>query len=122
MQIDLRDRASVAGAFRRIREEGGADFVVHLAAYYDFTGEPHEDYQRTNVDALRSVLEECRQLRLRRFVFASSLAASEFPPSGIRLTEASPANGSHPYAVTKQRGEELLREFADVPSVVVRLA
>ncbi len=122
LQVDLCDRAALAGAFRRIREGGGADFVVHLAAYYDFTGEPHPDYQRTNVDALRDVLEECRALRLRRFVFASSLAASDFPPAGVRLDEASAPDGPHPYAITKRRGEALLREFADVPSAIVRLA
>jgi nucleoside-diphosphate-sugar epimerase len=122
MQVDLADRAALAAAFRTIREGGGAEFVVHLAAYYDFTGDPHPEYERTNVVALRALLEECRDLRLRRFVFASSLAASDFPPRGVRLDESSAPDGPHPYAVTKRRGEALLREFPEVPSAIVRLA
>jgi len=123
MQVDICDRAALADAFSRLRETGGLDFVIHLAAYYDFTGEPHPEYERTNVVALESLLEECRGFRLRRFVFASSLAASEFPLPGVRLDESSAPDGRHPYAVTKRRGEQLLLErFPDVPSVIVRLA
>jgi nucleoside-diphosphate-sugar epimerase len=123
LQVDLGDRVGLAAACSRIRESGGIDFVVHLAAYYDFTGDPHPEYESTNVAALRALLEECRTLRPRRFVFASSLAASEFPPAGRRLDESSPPNGHHPYAVTKRLGEQMLREFAaEVPSTIVRLA
>jgi nucleoside-diphosphate-sugar epimerase len=74
-QVDVGDRESVATAFQFVRDSGGADYLVHLAAHYDFTGEDHPEYWRTNVDGLRNVLEECRDLDLRLFVFASSVAA-----------------------------------------------
>jgi nucleoside-diphosphate-sugar epimerase len=97
--------------------------VIHLAAYYDFTGENHPEYQRTNLDGLRNMLEQCRLLKPKRFIFASSLAACEFPPPGQALTEESPADGQHPYAESKRRGEEMLREYADdVPSAIIRFA
>jgi nucleoside-diphosphate-sugar epimerase len=122
-QADIGDREALATAFRFIRETGGADFLIHLAAHYDFTGEDHSEYRRTNVDGLRNVLEECRNLDLARFIFASSLAACRFPPPGCVLTEKSPPDGDHVYAVTKRLGEEMLAEFeADVPSAIVRLA
>lgn len=122
-QVDIGDRESVATAFEFIRETGGADFLIHLAAHYDFTGEDHPEYRRTNIDGLRNILEECRSLDLNRFVFASSLAACRFPPSGSLLTEASPPDGDHVYARSKRMGEELVAEFEDdVPSAIVRFA
>ena len=121
-QVDIGDRESVRTAFRFVRDSGGADYVVHLAAHYDFTGEEHPEYFRTNVDGLRFVLEECRGLKLKRFVFASSVAACNFPAPGQKLNEDSPPDGEHIYAVTKRIGEQMLAEFDDVPSCIVRFA
>jgi len=122
-QADIGDREAIATAFRFVRETGGADYLIHLAAHYDFTGDDHPEYRRTNVDGLRNVLEECRDLDLKRFIFASSLAACRFPPSGSVLTEKSPPDGDHVYAESKRLGEEMLAEFdADVPSAIIRFA
>ncbi len=119
---DITDPASVDAAFAQIRAAGGADFVVHLAAYYDYTGDDHPEYQRTNVQGMRFVLEACRALQPRLFVFASSVAACEFPRAGDVLTEASPADGRHAYAVSKRLGEELLGLYREAyPCVIVRL-
>jgi nucleoside-diphosphate-sugar epimerase len=123
IQTDVGDRESVAAAFRMIRETGGADFVIHLAAHYDYTGDDNPEYTRTNVHGLRHVLEECRSLDLQRFVFTSSVAACRFPAPGTRLDESSPPDGEHVYARSKRLGEEMLAEYRDeVPSVIVRLA
>ena len=74
-ETDIGDRRAVEAAFAHVREQGGAELVVHLAAHYDFTGEEHPQYWRTNVDGLRNVLESCRLLHPRHFVFSSSVAA-----------------------------------------------
>jgi nucleoside-diphosphate-sugar epimerase len=122
-QVDIGDREDLSAAFQYIRESGGADYVIHLAAHYDFTGENHPEYQRTNVDGMRNVLEECRSLDLKRLIFSSSLAACAFPEAGKLLTETSPPDGDHIYAVTKRIGEEMLAEYDDeVPSCIMRLA
>jgi nucleoside-diphosphate-sugar epimerase len=122
-QADIGDRESIATAMQFIRDTGGADYLIHLAAHYDFTGEDHPEYWRTNVDGLRNVLEECRTLDLKRLYFASSLAACAFPEPGVRLDEDSAPDGDHVYAVTKRRGEELLQEFRqDVRSCIIRFA
>lgn len=123
IQVDIRHEALVSSAFDLIREEGGADYVLHLAAHYDFTGEEHPDYQRTNVDGLRLVLEECRSLHLKRFIFASSIAACDYPPTGQYLNEDSPPDGKHIYARSKAAGENILAEYDDsIPSCILRFA
>jgi nucleoside-diphosphate-sugar epimerase len=121
-QVDIGEREPLAAAFKYIRETGGADWMVHLAAHYDFTGEDHPEYWRTNVDGMRNVLDECRKLDLKRFMFTSSLAACAFPSRGQHLTEDSPPDGDHIYAISKRMGEEMLAEYDDIPSCIIRLA
>ena len=121
-QVDLGDDKSMDAVFARITEAGGVDFVLHLAAYYDFAGKADPEYDRTNVKGLRAVLERCRALKPKHFLFASSLAACSFPPPGTVLSERSPVDGTHPYARSKRAGEEMLAEFAgDFPSLIIRL-
>ena len=58
--------------------------------------------------------------RSQRFIFASSLAACRFPPTGSVLTESSPPDGDHIYARSKRMGEELLARVRDRCAVVHR--
>ncbi|MDP1829056.1 MAG: NAD(P)-dependent oxidoreductase [Archangium sp.] len=121
-QVDIGDDASMDEVFARIGAAGGADFVLHLAAYYDFAGKDDPEYQRTNIDGLRAVLTRCRALKPKHFLFASSLAACRFPEPGTVLNERSAVDGTHPYARSKRAGEELLAQFAgDFPSLIIRL-
>jgi nucleoside-diphosphate-sugar epimerase len=122
-QADIGDREALVPIFDRLRSEGGVDLLLHLAAHYDFTGDEHPEYWRTNVEGLRNVLELSKGLGLRRFVFSSSTAACAFPRPGLALTETSPPDGDHVYARTKALGEAMLAEYRDhFPSTTVRFA
>lgn len=122
-QVDIGEAAHLEKVFAQIQSEGPVDFVIHLAAHYDFSGENHPEYHRTNVVGLRNVLEYCRRLRPKRFLFSSSTAASDFPVPGRVLNEASIPDGDHLYAQTKAIGEQMLGEYADAfPSTIVRFA
>jgi nucleoside-diphosphate-sugar epimerase len=121
-QIDLGDAAAVEETFAEIRAAGRVDAFIHLAAYYDFTGEEDPEYQRTNVAGLGHVLDACRTLGLRRFVFASSAGAVRVRRDRAPLNEDVPADGEHVYAKTKRIGEAMVRERSrDFPTVAVRL-
>ena len=122
-QVDIGDCERLTALFHEIRDEGGAELLIHLAAHYDFTGDEHPEYWRTNVEGLRNVLDLSRLLSLKRFIFASSVAACRFPAPGKPLTETSPPDGEHIYAVTKRIGEEMLGEYSgDFPTLIVRFA
>jgi nucleoside-diphosphate-sugar epimerase len=122
-QADIGDRAGIEPIFEGIRRDGGAEILIHLAAHYDFTGEEHAEYERTNVQGLRHVLELAKPLGLKRFVFSSSTAACRFPAVGEALTEGHPPDGDHIYARTKAAGERMLAEYRDhFPSTIVRFA
>jgi nucleoside-diphosphate-sugar epimerase len=122
-QVDIGERDRVAQAWREIREEGPVAAVFHLAAHYDFTGDNHPEYERTNVQGTRNVLEECRRHPPGVFVFSSSVAACRFPKPGEALTEDSPPDGDHIYAHTKAAGEAMLDAYRDAfPSLIIRFA
>jgi len=121
-RVDLAEREEVARLVERLRAEGGATCLLHLAAHYDYTGRRHPEYRRTNVLATRRLLELAGGLNLERFVFASSVAACDFPPPGAALDERSPADGRHPYAESKAAGEAMVRAERRYPTAIVRLA
>lgn len=122
-QVDIGDRASLEKVFHSIEAEGGAEILVHLAAHYDFTGEEHPEYWRTNVEGLTNVLDLCVRIGVGRAIFSSSLAACSFPAPGQALTEKSPPDGTHIYARSKAQGESALDLYQpDLSSVIVRFA
>ena len=122
-QVDIAELEPLAAAFAWIRESGPVDALIHLAAYYDFTGQNNPEYQRTNVDGLRNVLELAQTLKLKRFIFASSVAACGFPRRGDSVTEATPPHANNAYARSKRAGEEMIEAYADrVPCCIARFA
>ncbi len=122
-QVDIGEREPLARVFDGVAASGGADVLLHLAAHYDFTGAEDPEYWRTNVEGLRNVLECAKGLKVRRFIFASSVAACRFPPPGRALDETSVPDGDHIYARTKRIGEEMVGEHsAFFPTCTVRFA
>ncbi len=120
---DVADRDSVHEIMDEIRKGGGAEYFIHLAAFFDFSNEPNDEYERTNVTGSKNIFEEAADLGLKRFIFASSLVVSEFPKPGERLTETSPLDADFPYAVTKIAGEAMARKWSETyPCTVVRFA
>ncbi len=120
---DVADRDNIHDVISEIQESGGADYFIHLAAFFDFSNEPNDEYERTNVLGSKIVFEEAACLNLKRFIFASSLVVSEFPQNGTRLNEQSTLDADFPYAVTKIAGEAMAKKWSETyPCTVVRFA
>lgn len=123
LQVDIANWPAMKAVTQRIKELGGAEFLLHLAGYYDFNYDDNPEYARTNVNGTRHVLEQAKSLCVSRLAFTSSLAACNFPRPGDRVTEGSPADASFAYARSKRAGEDMVREYsAWFPSCSVRLA
>jgi nucleoside-diphosphate-sugar epimerase len=110
IRIDVGEEEMVVETFNEIRENGGADFIIHLAGYYDFTNKNHAEYLRTNVKGTNLILKYAQHLNIKRFIFASSLTVSDFGTDGPVLNEKSPPNANFPYALSKKEGEKLVRK------------
>jgi nucleoside-diphosphate-sugar epimerase len=55
-QVDIANWETLREVKRCIKQNGGAEYVLHLAGYYDFTNSPNQEYERTNVSGTRNVL------------------------------------------------------------------
>ncbi len=123
MLVDIARKDDLADVIDYIKNKDEIEFIIHLAAYYDFGNEPNPEYERTNVNGTRMLLEHARELGIKRFIFASSIAASEFPRSEGPMTEKTPLDATFPYAKSKKTGEEILQEYSNhFPCVSVRFA
>jgi nucleoside-diphosphate-sugar epimerase len=122
--LDIADNQTISEALALTRNDfGQIDFVIHLAAYYDFGNDWVEEYQRTNVNGTANVLEASKNEGVKRIIFASSIGAMEPPASGSFLTEKSPTSEFTPYARSKSLGERLLAEACtQVPCIILRIA
>ena len=122
-QVDIANWNTLKEVERCVLDHGGAEYVLHLAGYYDFSNQPNPEYKRTNVEGTRNVLKLAEHLGIRRFLFASSLAAFKIPKQGRVIDESSTPDADFPYAWSKRIGEELIMECTDRFSVsIIRLA
>jgi nucleoside-diphosphate-sugar epimerase len=120
---DVADSRAIREIIAEVKNNGGADYFIHLAAFFDFSNEANPEYKKTNIDGTEVIFKEAAALGLKRFIFASSLVVSEFPKSGDRLTEKSTLDADFPYAVTKIAGEAMAKEWSkSYPCTVVRFA
>lgn len=91
---------------------GGVDIVIHLAGYYDFEYDDNSEYERTNINGTRNVLQLATNIDVKHFIFASSLAACKFPHNGQYINENTLPNAEFAYARSKKIGEEMCKEYS----------
>lgn len=121
--VDVADENSLSNEIQNISSNGPIDFVVHLAGFYDFDNKPDPEYERTNVVGTELILKHSKRLNPKRFIFSSSVAACNFPKPGIKIDEKTPVDADFPYAITKQRAEQLVTEYSKYfPCSIVRFA
>lgn len=119
--IDLTDDASVRAAFQRVRTAYGEKIasVVHLAAYFDLTGEPNEKYETVTVQGTERLLTELKTLQVEQFVFASTMLVHAPTTPGQPIDENWPFEPSLPYRDSKIRTEQLIRDQRGAMSAVL---
>ncbi|MFW6094683.1 MAG: vitamin K epoxide reductase family protein [Pseudomonadota bacterium] len=126
LPCDLTDPGSVATALDRVRREYGDALaaVVHLAAYYAFSDEPHPLYRKLNVDGTRNLLLALQErFRVERFVYASTMLVHAPTAPGVPVDESSPINPTWAYPQSKWQAEQAIRAArGHIPVAVLRLA
>src|SRR5690606_41253919 len=90
--VDLSSDESVNSALRKIQERFGKHLasVVHLAAYFDFSGEHNPLYQEVNVDGTRRLLVGLQGFEVEQLLYSSTMLVHEPTEPGIPVTEDSP--------------------------------
>ena len=123
--IDLTDKSSVEAAFNRVRSGYGNRIasVVHLAAYFDLSGEPSPLYEAITVRGTERLLRALQAFKVDQFVFMSTMLVQAPATPGHLINEDGPLDAKFPYRESKIRTEALIREQrGKIPAVFLRPA
>ncbi|MBP2233871.1 nucleoside-diphosphate-sugar epimerase/uncharacterized membrane protein [Sinorhizobium kostiense] len=126
IEIDLTSDESVKEAVEAVRDRSGGRLasVIHLAAYYDTTGEDNPKYKAVNVDGTRRLLAGLKSLDTEQFIFSSTLLVhAPSPQKGVSIDEDSPLDPAWAYPQSKAETEAVIaRERGSIKAVILRLA
>ncbi|AWA28889.1 UDP-glucose 4-epimerase GalE [Flavobacterium magnum] len=115
-KIDLREKQDVVGFFKKYPDLKG---VIHFAAS-KAVGESVQDpllYYENNIGALVYLLQQLQQLAEANFIFSSSCTVYGQAVT-MPITEAAPIQPAmSPYGNTKQVGEEIIRDVANISNI-----
>jgi UDP-glucose 4-epimerase len=94
-------------------------YVFHLAGKGDIVPsiENPEDYMNTNVMGTVKVLENCRKLNLKKFIYAAS--SSCYGLAKTPTKESHPISPLYPYAMSKYMGEQACFHWAKVYKIPI---
>jgi len=124
-EVDLTTADSIELALRKLSEEYGDDIasVIHLAAYFDFTGEDHPLYEKLNVEGSAKLLQALQPFQVGQFVYSGTMLVHRPAEPGERIDEATPVEPKWAYPISKARAEAAIRESrGGIPAVLLHLA
>ena len=125
LAMDLGKDESVVAALQGFRTAYGERIasVVHLAAYFDFTGENNPLYQSVNVEGTRRLLRALQGFEVGQFLYPSTMLVHAPCRPGEHIDETQPLAPAWAYPKSKAAAEAVLREeHGHIPTVVLRLA
>jgi len=112
VQWDIANKLNYSEVMGYLIGRGGVDIVIHLAGFYDYEYDNNPEYERTNINGTRNVLQLSQNIDVKHFIFASSLAACKFPYKDQYINESTLANADFAYARSKKKGEEMCKEYS----------
>lgn len=125
IECDVTDSVSVRAAMQKTHSLTGGKLasVVHLAAYYDFSGEDSERYQEVTINGTDRLLNELEDFQCDQFVFTSTMLIHAPCEVGEHIAEDAPQEAKWPYPQSKVKTERLIRDgHPNVRSVFLRIA
>lgn len=125
VDLDISSPESIAAALERVRASGErVASVIHLAAYYDFSGEPSPKYDDVTVGGTEHLVKALQQhLTAEQVVFSSSMLVHAPCAPGERISEDWPIEPKWDYPRSKAETEQvLLDHHGAVPVAILRIA
>lgn len=125
IEADLTDPESLEAAMARVRAEHGARLasVVHLAAFFDFSGEDKPQYRTVNVEGSRALVGALDGFEVEQFVYSGTMLVHAPRRPGERIDETAPIAPGWAYPTSKAQAEAAIRAArGDMPVVFLHLA
>lgn len=125
VHIDLTSDDSVQDALRQVRETYGQRIasVIHLAAYFDLSGEPDPMYEEVTVKGTERLLRGLQAFDVEQFVFSSTMLVHAPGKPGQTINEKRALDPKLPYRASKIQAEEVIHDTrGNIPVVYLRPA
>ncbi|MDP2121942.1 MAG: NAD-dependent epimerase/dehydratase family protein [Hoeflea sp.] len=125
IETDLTSSDAVTLAVRDLAERHGSQIasVIHLAAYFDFTGENSPAYEAVNVEGTRNLIQALRTCQVEQFIYSGTMLVHRPGAPGVPITEQAEIDPKWAYPQSKARAEEVIRaERGEMACVFLHLA
>lgn len=122
---NLTEDQSVERALETLRQRRGSRLasVIHLAAYYDFSGRPSPLYEELTVEGTRRLLRGLQSFDVEQFLFTSTMLVMKPASLGEELKEHSATQAEWDYPKSKLLTEQVIREErGGIKAVLLRIA
>lgn len=123
--FDITSDSSVALAFKLLKEQYGVKIkaVIHLAAYFDFSGEDSPLYEEVNVKGTKRLLKALQHFEVGRFIYSGTMLVHKPCEPGEIINEDTPLAPKWIYPESKVRSEEMIKKYhGKMPYLILRLA
>lgn len=123
--FDITDEKSIAMALNRVKYAYGREIasVVHLAAYYDFSGKPSPLYEEVTVKGTEKLLRALQGFEVGQFVFSSTNLIYKPVQPGQKINEDCPLAPNWDYPESKVDTEQIIhQQRGAIPAVLLRIA
>ena len=125
LEVDLTDEQSIEDGLAKVKAEHGSQIasVVHLAAFFDFSGEDKPQYKAVNVEGSRKLMRALQNLEVEQFVYSGTMLVHEPGRPGEYIDEHRPTAPGWAYPKSKAEAERAISETrGDIPVVFLHLA
>lgn len=125
VSVDLTSDESVEQGLNGVRERHGEQIasVIHLAAYYDFSGEPNPLYDELTVRGTERLLRALRRFQVEQFIFSSTMLVHKPTMPGQPINEDWPLEPAWAYPQSKVKTEQVIHaQHGMLPVVMLRIS
>lgn len=122
LYVDLTSDESLRRGLEAVRDLHGNRIasVIHLAAYYDFSGAPSPLYEKITVRGTERLLRMLQDFEVEQFIFSSTDLVYAPSKSGQRVNEESALDPKWPYPKSKVETEKVIHtERQNIPALMV---
>lgn len=123
--FDISSPDSIKLALSEVSERYGKHLasVIHLAAYFDFSGDDNPLYKKVNEEGTKNLLEELQSIEVERLIYTSTMLVNEPVKPGELVDEDTPVAPQWAYPESKARTEAIIKEHhGKIPFTLLRLA
>jgi nucleoside-diphosphate-sugar epimerase len=125
IETDITSQDALDTSCEELRRRYGSRIasVIHLAAYYDFSGRDDPKYDEVNVRGTERLLRALQSFEVEQFVYASTMLVHAPSAPGRPISENSPLEPKWPYPKSKLAAERAVAGARGaIPAVTLRIA